>query len=612
MDTLALTDRDGTYGAVKFAQACRAAGIRPVLGVDLAYRPVATEDGPSPPGSVPHTRTRRRVPRPDLGQPAAGHPARLGRRTRRWPGRLGGDLPAGLRGAPGRRARPPGGHPRPAGAVAGRRATVTVLLGPGSEIGAAAARGVVTTSPTPRWRRGARWCRPGTSTSSWSPTGSAGHRWPGRHRGLGSRQRPHAARMAGVAHRAGIGSVLTNAVRYADRRDAPTVDVLDAARRLVALDRRHLDRANAEGFLKSGKQMLEVAEEVCRMAGLDGSRWATRLLARTRAVADSCALDPRADLGLGEVHFPELDVSGGGGRRRAAGPLRGCGRRPLRLRPAPAHLEAPRRRARADPRPRLRVVLPHRRRRHRPDPRARGALRGARVGRGQPGQLPARRLRHRPDPPPPADGAVPLAAARVAARHRRRRRVRAAHRDLRGDPRPLRRRALRVRLDDGHLPRPPRRARRGCRARHAAGRDRHHRQGVPPHPRPRRPGGAARAARAAGERHRRPAARPDVRARRAARRAAPPHRRAPVRGAALRHHPARPHARRGELRGVPDEPVRQGRRRGARPAQARRARHPHAVLDGARRRADPRHHRRRDRPRRPASRCRSRTTTPTG
>ena len=40
MDTLALTDRDGTYGAVKHALACRRAGIRPVLGVDLAVRPV--------------------------------------------------------------------------------------------------------------------------------------------------------------------------------------------------------------------------------------------------------------------------------------------------------------------------------------------------------------------------------------------------------------------------------------------------------------------------------------------------------------------------------------------------------------------------------------------
>src|SRR3954454_20185858 len=39
MDTLALTDRDGTYGAVKFARACYAAGIRPVLGVELAHQP---------------------------------------------------------------------------------------------------------------------------------------------------------------------------------------------------------------------------------------------------------------------------------------------------------------------------------------------------------------------------------------------------------------------------------------------------------------------------------------------------------------------------------------------------------------------------------------------
>src|SRR5688500_14900183 len=39
MDTLALTDRDGTYGAVRFAKACLRAGIRPVLGVDLAIEP---------------------------------------------------------------------------------------------------------------------------------------------------------------------------------------------------------------------------------------------------------------------------------------------------------------------------------------------------------------------------------------------------------------------------------------------------------------------------------------------------------------------------------------------------------------------------------------------
>ena len=65
-----------------------------------------------------------------------------------------------------------------------------------------------------------------------------------------------------------IEVVLTNAVRYADRSDAPTVDILDAVRRLVPLDLRHLDRANAEGFLKSGKEMADIADEICRFAGL--------------------------------------------------------------------------------------------------------------------------------------------------------------------------------------------------------------------------------------------------------------------------------------------------------------------------------------------------------
>ena len=52
MDTLALTDRDGLYGAVKLVRAARAAGVRPVLGVDLAV--AAT--GPSARERAPATR----------------------------------------------------------------------------------------------------------------------------------------------------------------------------------------------------------------------------------------------------------------------------------------------------------------------------------------------------------------------------------------------------------------------------------------------------------------------------------------------------------------------------------------------------------------------------
>ena len=57
MDTLALTDRDGTYGAVKFAQACRAAQLRPVLGVDLAYRPLLASGDPRSAGPRGRPRT---------------------------------------------------------------------------------------------------------------------------------------------------------------------------------------------------------------------------------------------------------------------------------------------------------------------------------------------------------------------------------------------------------------------------------------------------------------------------------------------------------------------------------------------------------------------------
>ncbi len=181
---------------------------------------------------------------------------------------------------------------------------VMVLLGPTSEVGAAVAR-----------RRDdlAR-----AALEPWLEVVPrdhlllelVSHRLPGSGTVWGPGTTPHAARMAGFARSTGLGAVLSNAVRYADRRDAPVVDVLDAARRLVALDRRHVDRGNAEGFFKSGKQMAEVAEEIARLAGLgDSEREAHRLLAHTRLVADRCALDPRADLGLGEVHFPEFELA---------------------------------------------------------------------------------------------------------------------------------------------------------------------------------------------------------------------------------------------------------------------------------------------------------------
>ena len=323
MDTLALTDRDGTYGAVKFARACSAAGIRPVLGVDLAYRPA---------GLDPSTGLRTNSARP----PASGRAAPVRGGAFRDLSFEQGGLPRvtllAHAGGPG------GGRAgwaaicRLVSAVhlAGERGDpvatldliapwlgsgdVLVLLGPSTEMGQAASRrrddlALAALAP---WREVVA---PGRLVVE-----LVSHRLPGQDGAWGPGTSAHAARMAGIARRAGLPAVLTNAVRYADRLDAPTVDVLDSARRLVALDRRHLDRRNAEGFLKSGKQMHEVAEEICRLSGLgESSREATRLLATTRAVADQCALDPRTDLGIGEVHFPEFETTSGGAGESVVG-----------------------------------------------------------------------------------------------------------------------------------------------------------------------------------------------------------------------------------------------------------------------------------------------------
>jgi error-prone DNA polymerase len=307
MDTLALTDRDGTYGAVKFAKACLQAGIRPVLGVDLAhvrqparratsYESAARARDPYDVSRMASASTPARTP----VRGGAFRDPRLPRVTFLASGRAGWAAICRLVSAThlaGERGRPVTSPELIAEHLGG--GDVIVLLGPASELGEAATlrRDDRAHEVLARWRE----LVPRENLL----VEVVSHRLPGHAPGSAS----HAARMAGVARQAGLGVLLTNAVRYADRLDAPTVDVLDAARRLVPLDLRHVDRGNAEGFLKSGKQMHEVAEEICRHAGL-GDRDARDLLVRTRTTADRCALDPRADLGLGEIHFPVLVEEG--------------------------------------------------------------------------------------------------------------------------------------------------------------------------------------------------------------------------------------------------------------------------------------------------------------
>ena len=301
MDTLALTDRDGVYGAVKFVRACQSAGIRPVLGGDLAVEPT---------GVLSRVHPALRVPR---GGGQAGASGSEGTRGRNSPARGGASVDprhprvtllaqdkAGwaalcrlisathLRGERG----------KPVATVDlvlehVQRGGLLVLLGPGSEVGRALTvrRPDLAEAALRQWRAGV--------DSSDLVLEVVSHRGPD--------SQPRAARMLRFAIEQRMPAVLTNAVRYADRADAPVIDVLDASRRLVALDPRHVDRVNAEGYLKSGKEMKLVAEDVCSAAGVDPSA-ARGLLSATRRIADRCALDLRADLGIGEVHFPDLSA----------------------------------------------------------------------------------------------------------------------------------------------------------------------------------------------------------------------------------------------------------------------------------------------------------------
>ena len=92
-----------------------------------------------------------------------------------------------------------------------------------------------------------------------------------------------------------------------DRDDGPVADVLDCARQLVSLHPYHVERRNAEGFLKSSDEMILLAAEIARAAG---ERTPRQLLATTRQWAERALLSPARDIGLGGAHLPEPHVVG--------------------------------------------------------------------------------------------------------------------------------------------------------------------------------------------------------------------------------------------------------------------------------------------------------------
>ncbi|MDH2429710.1 DNA polymerase III subunit alpha [Sphaerisporangium sp. TRM90804] len=265
MDVLALTDRDGLYGAVKHVQACADAGIAPVVGVDLALGPPAgpaPRGGPAPSGDDRVTVLAR-----------SGGWARLCRLTT-------AAHHAGERGEP-RVTR---------SMIAPHADGLVVLLGPRSDVGRAMAvrQDERARALLAAWRAEV----PGVVVEVVDQ--------------YGYRDAALATRMLALAGSLGVPAVLTNAVRHLDPGDYRVGNVLDAARKLVPLHPRHLEQAASHAYLKSGAEMELMAARVC---GGDRDR-ARGLLAATRKVAERCVLDPLEVLALrsgdpGRLNLPE-------------------------------------------------------------------------------------------------------------------------------------------------------------------------------------------------------------------------------------------------------------------------------------------------------------------
>ena len=273
----ALTDRDGVYGAVAWVRACQQAGVAPVLGVDLAVEPLHLD----PPGP-------RRAPVRG-GAFVDEHRPRIVLLAR---GRQGwASLCRLVSIAHG------GGHTErgtpwlPWSALQEHGTGIVVLLGVHSEI----ARHLADRRP----HRADAVLSQIRSTGADLRVALTSHRMPPGH----PASTANAAAMWQWADRHRLGVVLTNAVRHLTPADARVADVLDSARRLVPV-RAGIACNNGEAALKSPGQMQEIAQEIADAAGGD----LRQLAQHTNALAEACVLDPRTDLGLGEVFVPELDV----------------------------------------------------------------------------------------------------------------------------------------------------------------------------------------------------------------------------------------------------------------------------------------------------------------
>ena len=192
MSAVAMTDRDGLYGAARFVRACEQEGVRPLLGASLTVR--ASQPGPRPRRSMPTVVL--------LATDDAGY-ANLCRL-------ITDAHMLGERGDPG----------SPRADLRARRRARWRWLGPRSHPGRLAVA-------RPH-RRGAR----ARSPRSVRPSAATAASWAS-STGWSRAPTSEVRAMLRLAERADVRAVATNPVRYLVPQDAFLADALECMRRIV-------------------------------------------------------------------------------------------------------------------------------------------------------------------------------------------------------------------------------------------------------------------------------------------------------------------------------------------------------------------------------------------
>jgi len=259
---LALTDRDGLYGAVKHIGACLTVGLSPIVGVDL---PVLDEDGSSL-GIV--------VVLAHGGNKGLGWSSLCAVVSKAHKGKEVGIKRSSLAQLIG--------------------SNCTILLGPTTDVGKA----TLGRSKTLASKLLQQWIEYFKAPGVLGMEIVSLLTEPGKMFST-----VQASRMLELADTYSVPAVLTNSVRYINPDDAITADILDAARFLEPLGKFE-PQPNAQAYLKSSKEMLSVAVEIA------GTKRAKKLIADTNLLGDLCRLDPVSDCGWGKPKTPEKEALG--------------------------------------------------------------------------------------------------------------------------------------------------------------------------------------------------------------------------------------------------------------------------------------------------------------